>query len=303
MIESVKELHQRRRSTYNDGKILHVRVWLVTTDDIQDGTAVALAAPGIPVPKSLWPGTLHVRVTRIDVQPVQNSGLHFEVMVEWNSVDPENDKDDVHPLDRPPEISWGATEGLEPYFLDRSTPDPKPLVNTAGDAWDQTNEREAGEGAIQIIRNEAFFDHADADTYSHTLNSELVVIDGTSYPPHTLKMSPITANRVVEVVTIDGIEQEVTYYRVRYELKARRHGWREYVLDVGYNELISKVENVNGSPTIVKHLKPIVDKSGTRVTKPWPLDGTGKKKPNPDDPPAVLEFKPYDERSWSALYF
>ena len=48
----------------------------------------------------------------------------------------------------------------------------------------------------------------------------------------------------------------------------------------------------------------IVDKlTGLRVTHPYPLDGTGKKKPNPDDAPAELEFWAYEERSWSNLYF
>jgi hypothetical protein len=301
-IVSVNELHQRRRSSNDDGKIRHNRTFLVVTDDIRDGTAVAIAAPGIPIPKELWPGTLHVRVTRIDAQPVQNSGVHFEVSVEWNSVDPNDDKDDVHPLDRPPEVSWGAVETNEPYFLDRSDP-PKPVVNTAGDAFEQFLTREAGELAVMMVRNEATFDAGAMDEYSHTVNSEVVVIDGTLFTEQQLKLSPVTATKRVEVITIGGEEQEVTYYAVRYEWKARREGWRDKVLDVGTNELLSKVETVNGQPTVVKYLIPIVDKTGKQVTKPYPLDGAGRKKPNPTDTANTLEFKGYTEKSWAPLYF
>src|SRR5258708_1738740 len=105
MIVSVNEIHEKRLSLNDDGKVRHVRAWLVITDDAADGTSAALIAPGIPLPKSLWPGTLHVRVTRINVQPRQGSDLHFDVEVEWNSVDASLDKSDVHPLDRPPEVT------------------------------------------------------------------------------------------------------------------------------------------------------------------------------------------------------
>jgi hypothetical protein len=301
-IISVKEQHQRRRSTYNDGKILHVRVWQVTTSDIRDGTAAALVAPGIPIPNELWPGTLHVRVTRIDVQPVQNTGVIFEVQVEWNSVDPSSDKDDVHPLDRPPEFSWGATETTEPYFMDRS-PTPKRVVNTSGDSFEQFLQREDGELVAVMVRNEATFDASDLDTYSHTVNNELITLDGNLFTETQLKLSPVTAVRTVEVVTINGQEEEVTYYKVRYEWRAKREGWRDKVLDVGFNELIVRIENVNGTPTPVKHLIPIIEKeTALRVTHPYPLDGTGHKKANPDDPPAELEFRAYEEKSWAPLY-
>jgi hypothetical protein len=301
-IVSVKELHQRRRSSNEEGKIRHARTWLVTTDDIRDGTAVAIDAPGIPRAKELWPGTLRVKVTRIDAQPVQNSGVHFEVTVEWNTVDRDDGQDDVHPLDRPPEVSWGATETTEPYFIDRS-PEPKAVVNTAGDPFDQFLERESGELAVMMVRNEATFDAAAMDEYSHTVNEDAVVIDGTLFEKQQLKLSPITATKRVEVITINDVEEEVTYYAVRYEWKARRDGWRDKVLDVGTNELVSKVETVNGQPVVKKYLQPIVDKAGKQVTKPWPLDGAGRKMPSPDDTPLTREFRPYTEKSWAALYF
>ena len=306
-VVSVKELHQRRRSSNEEGKVRHTRAWLVTTDDINDGTAVALAANDgierIPFPKELWPGTLNVRVTRIDVQPRQDSGVHFEVTVDWNTVDADQDNSDLHPLDRPPVVNFNALESNENYFIDETPDAPKAVVNTAGDAFESYLTRERGMLEIVMTRNEASWDAAEADLYANTCNIETVIIDGTTYPPGTLKLSPIVAARVVEVITIDGVEQEVTYYQVTYRFKARKEGWRDYVLDTGFNEMIVKIENVGGEPTPVKYVVPIVSKVGTRVTQPYPLNGAGRKKPNPDDKPAELEFLPYVERSWSALYF
>jgi hypothetical protein len=40
-------------------------------------------------------------------------------------------------------------------------------------------------------------------------------------------------------------------------------------------------------------LRPIYDKSVGKITKPWPLDGHGKKKPLPTDMLAELGFVPY----------
>src|SRR5882672_11321614 len=111
MVVSVKELHQRRRSSYRDGKAAHTQAFLVTTDDIRDGTAVAVDATDgittIPGPGYFYGG---VPFSGKDAQPLQDSGNHFEVTVEYSD-NATGDQSDVHPLDRPPEVSWSNTEG------------------------------------------------------------------------------------------------------------------------------------------------------------------------------------------------
>src|SRR5258706_14809974 len=156
MVVGVRELHQRRRSSYRDGKASHTRAFLVTTSDITDGTAVAIDATDgittIPGPFDFYAG---VAFSGKDAQPIQDSGNHFEVTVEYSD-DAATDQADVHPLDRPPDVSWGNTEGTEPYFIDESTP-PRVVVNSAGDAFDQFIERETdGAMVITVTRNEDF---------------------------------------------------------------------------------------------------------------------------------------------------
>ena len=85
----------------------------------------------------------------------------------------------------------------------------------------------------------------------------------------------------------------VTYYAKTFVFKARKHGWKDKPLDVGYNELVGD-KNLN-----TQKLRQIVDSSGLPLKKPWPLNGSGAKKPNATDSPAVLEFLPYAAADWS----
>src|SRR6267142_1375196 len=222
MVVSVHEMHQRRRSSHRDGKVSHTRAFVVTTSDITDGTAVAIDATdgitSIPGPGYFYGG---VPFSGKDAQPLQDSGNHFEVTVEYSD-DASGTQSDIHPLDRPPEVSWSNTEGTEPYFIDESAP-AKPVVNSAGDAFEQFLEREtAGQIVITVTRNEDFHDAALADEYSHTVNTDAITIDGTIFPPGTLKLSPIQASKHVEKVRLSGVEEFVTYYRKTYTFKARR---------------------------------------------------------------------------------
>lgn len=118
-----------------------------------------------------------MRATGIDADPVSGSSNHFEVVVEYTRPDPS--KPIGNPLNRPPEIIWSNSEATAPYFIDKSDP-PKPVVNSAGDPFDQFREREEGEMTITITVNEASHDAAAADAFSHTINAGNVTIDGTT---------------------------------------------------------------------------------------------------------------------------
>jgi hypothetical protein len=297
----VKELHQRRRSTIRDGKLVHLRVWLAVTDDIHDGTAVALVADDgtnrIPFYKEQYPGRPTCLVSSIEANPVQKSGKHFEVQVEYTDTDLEAIP--VHPLEREPDISVGASEGTAPYFMDCSDP-PKPVTTSTGEAFDQFFERETGELTITYTSNAADFNMNEMETYSHTVNLDAVILDYTNvFAPGTLKLSPITAAKTTET----WMGSEVTYYKRTCILKARRQGWRDKPLDVSLNETVEEQDIINGSTLIVKKLKPILDKSGAPVRKPYPLDGAGKRKPSATDKAAELDFKPYTEKPFGPLNF
>jgi hypothetical protein len=301
---SVKERHERRRSSYRDGKTTHTRIFLVELQpsDVPNGTAIALTADDgfhrVPGPGDYYNG---IPFSGKDAEPVPKSIAHFEVTVEHSGPgDPE--QDDVHPLDRPPEVSFGSDGVTEPYFKDKSDP-PKPVANSATEAPDQFFERDRGYLTIQFVRNVDYWDAVEMDGYSNTINEDGVYIDGSYYEPETLKLSPPTAARQVETIRINGQPTEVVYYRATFGLKHNPDGWKDKMLDVGYSELIERQQTVSGQTQLVKQLVPIYDKAAGTLRKPWPLDGLGRKRLSPADPAAELEFLPYTKRSWSALYF
>lgn len=294
-VVSVKERHERRRSSYRDGKMVHTLVFLVTCDDIADGPAAAISASAVPGPGSWLLTSPPARLSGKDCDPVQASGLHFDVLTEFTTPDPTAPPE--NPLDRPPEYSWGSADTTEPYFIDQSTNGPNgsgvPVVNTAGDAFESFLERERGEMTITMSRNEATHDAATADAYSHTVNKSSVMLDGTTFAAGTLKLSPITAQKVKEKLSDNTV---VTYYKRTFLFKARHAGWRDHPLDIGFSELKTRRSVLDPVAT-----KPIVDSNGLNVTKPYPLDGAGHKKPNATDTAAVLEFQPYTEKDWTPL--
>lgn len=313
-VVSVKELHQYRRSSIDEsGNPTHTRAFLVITDDKADGTAVALTAKvmsgetvaaAVPAYRSPHPKSDGTRALSISAEPHNDSDLHFRVTVEYAIPDFGEVPDD--PLKMPAEITYGATESTEPYLYDRS-PEPedwapstdgtwrgRPVVNSAGDRFDEFRERESSEEMITVVTNEATYSSRAMRAYRQTVNAEDITIDGETYPAGTLKLSPITAQRIWHEPTAKF------YYRVIKVVKSREEGWNDYVLDLGTAELDYKT--ADPPPRHEKcNRMPILDASGQRVEKPWPLNGKGKKKPNPTDVPATLEFRPYAWKSWAAL--
>lgn len=298
-IVSVEPIHPRRRSQYRDSLVTHYLLWLVTCDNAADGTAAAIYAAGIPRPGDVYVdgGGEICEVTGIDVDPRQNSDRHFEVNVEFSSPTP--DQTDDNPLNQPWGYSYSYSETTEPYFIDRSDPagdsgkNNQVVVNSAGEAFEQFQQRERGELTITITRNVASHNAAALDAYSHTINPADVVIDGITYAAGTLKLSPIGAVKSRKVLKT---LQVVVYYAETITLKARHQGWHDHPLDVGFNELV-------GDKTLnTQMLRPIVNANGLPLGKPWPLNGKGAKMPNATDTPATLDFEPYFAHTdWTPL--
>lgn len=305
-VKSVKQRHERRRSTFRDGKLVHTLVFMVTCDAIGDGPATAITASGVPGPGSYLVGVLpKAKLSGKDCDPVQGSGMHFDVVCEFTQVDDPEKPD--NPLEAPPEFSWTYAETTEPYFIDEtpddvSTPDgkhgPRPVVNTAGDAFENFMDRESGVLTITMTRNEATYDPSVLDAYKDTVNKNAVTLDATTYAAGTLKLSPITATKQYATLhdeTHDGTK--IIYYKRVYVFKARHEGWRDHPLDIGFNELVPDPSDPNKPGKVL----PIVDSAGLVIKKPWPLDGHGRKKPKATDKPEVLEFRPYKEMDWTPI--
>src|SRR5436305_1260089 len=105
-IKSVKERHQQRRTSYRDGKITHIREWLVECDDKNDGTAVAVT--GVPSPGTSHPKDEKAKLSAMEAQPLEQSELIFVVQTEYTGIG--FGAEVVSPLDRKPDVSYSYTD-------------------------------------------------------------------------------------------------------------------------------------------------------------------------------------------------
>lgn len=292
----VKQTGDKTRGSLRQGKETHVRSYRVKLL-AGGGTYAALHATGIPIEGAGYAEGSPLIATAIDCNPVPNSAQHFDVTVEYTTPDAATAAAiaarAVDPVERPPEISFGANESTEPYFMDRSAT-PKPTVNSAGEPFEQFLQREGGHRVITYARNEASFDPDAADALSNTTNSAAVTIDGKEYAADTLKLGWVTAQKATETWKNDGVDTVATFYKVSYPIKRKLAGWHDKPLDMGYQFVFTH------TPPVI--LNPILNAVGTPITKPWPLDGNGNAQTNATDAPAELDFLPYTSADWTDLH-
>lgn len=305
-VKSVKERFQARRSGRRDGKSTHTLEWLVTCDDVADGTAAAIDAVPATDYKVIPAGSGELcKLSALDGEPHQSSDTHFLVRAEYSGTGLTGVLAD--PLKRPAEISYQYQDQTEDYFTDCTPasghlPEGRRVCTSAGELFAQNLTRETADLSMTITVNQETFSPVEMDRLKHTLNRDAVTLDGTEYAPGTLKLSAPSATKTTEKVEVEGYLRKYTYYKTTYTLKARADGWDDTVLDVGTSELVV-ASGAGPSGTNVYRLLPITDSAGLPVTDPWPLDGHGRKKPRKDDPPATLTFKPYRRADWSGLKF
>lgn len=316
----IDELHQFRRSSYSDGKIKHTRAFQVECSDPADGTATALVAATlsfatldnpdfedlddiefgalvntpryrIPLAGGAYPLDWTCKVVSVDAEPVKDSDTVFVVTVQYESVGDESAA--LHPLSRPAKWTFQSNEWSEPYFLDCSEP-ALPVVNTAGDVFEQTAERERASLIITQTVNVEDYDPLAAAEIANTINRDPVTLDGRTYPPEVVKISMPTATKQQEYFA----GYPVDFYEVTRQFKVRPEKWTDEYLSYGYNQL-AWVPGPSGSPILDRI--PIVDPAGAKVTRPWPLDDEGHAIPSPSGTPAVVERHPYRRADWSSL--
>jgi hypothetical protein len=222
------------------------------------------------------PGDSTRYVSNITPKVIGPDGSLFEVKVSY---------DDAiivfeNPLDEPDDIVWGASDGTATFFVDKSDP-PKPVVNTAGQPFEQFQERDDGELVVTINRNVADFDPAVSLAFKHTLNDDVITIDGQTIAARKAKIGIITAG--------GKQKRNGTTFRVMTIPIKLRANWDITLDNYGFSQLVS------GKPL------PIVDAAKQPVTKPWPLNADGTKKTNSTDTPATSTFVKYDDTDFSSL--
>lgn len=195
--------------------------FLVGTSDPNDGPAVVLAAPSLPVL-----GSTYAQGNDIDplatCTAVRANGTAHPLL--WK-VEADFDTERLitnafnHPLNAPAEVSWDFISYTRPMVRDARGVS---VTNSSNEKYEPGAMMEDTRPVLRVTRNEATFDPALALLYQDATNSD--VFAGAL--PGTAKVQHITGKRQVDVGLV--------YHSVTYEISFRRESFVREILDTGF---------------------------------------------------------------------
>lgn len=242
-----------RASVVGSGLTVRVRVdvqdtWRVVVDDVNDDQNTALTAAGLPGlfdPHPTYPTAL---VKDLSPRLSAESPWCWYVEVLYSTSTGEQDRVNINPLLRPPDVEWTWNKQQIAVLYDKIG---TAVANSVGDAFDPALTRDDTRGVLTIGQNEVVYDPVRAMLYQDAVNSDAFF----GLPPLSFKCQSIAGKA--------AYENGVAYVRVTYVFEYRSEGWHRKVLDQGTFKL-------SGTDRIA-----IVDKFGKAVTKAVPLNGKG----------------------------
>lgn len=178
-------------------------------------------------------------------------------------------------------ISTRAESYTEGYVVDAEG---SPVVNTAGEMFDQAPERQAGI-KVYVIRK-----YVNATTKAllkdawNTNNSSPFTIDGDEWLEDEGWFADYTFEQV------DGS----SLWDATITIKCKTGGWVDTPLNVGYREASGRDIKVDTDGTLDFE-------GGEPVAKPWPLDESGEAKTGAPPTADTLLFYPYERHAWTGV--
>ncbi len=245
-------------------------VYLVRTDDPNDGPAVAQFAEGVPRMFDAHPVTQYATVRSIAPRMVDRDPCLFEVTVVYEThrrgyrLQYQEAED---PIVRVPEIEWGTVGCTAVAEWDINN---LPIVNTAGQKYDPPIEYETNRMQLSIARFYEHYDAAEAQEYANAINTDIFF----GAPPFTAKVKEIHARPVLESGLFLWYVSWVFHFRFEGYYKFfgvwEYTGWIKRVLSCGFMEIDSGGNLVNSK-----------DANGDEVAEPILLNSTGHRTTTP----------------------
>ena len=311
MILEVKQSWSGLAAGGDDKRRTASAVFTVLFDQADPAAARPLLAAVANVPDARVPqiGESHphdpwLRAGRPQVRPL--SPVLFEVSVDYRGPAGETPGQGDNPLTAPPKRRWVWAASQEPIDMDE---DGQPIVNSAGQNFDQNPMVEVYDPELVIERNEATDDPRVRLQYRMAVNADPFY----GARPGQALMLPIEAEEVRQ--------GDFAYWAKTYRIRFRRgppdvakmvsaaaaHGttagamsarlaWYMRMLDNGVCKKVTR--DVDGQQ--VTRLEAILDRHGVPVVKPVLLDGAGQVLPESEKPvwlyfrtSPVLPFRPF----------
>jgi len=261
------------------------QIWQVqTTEPAREDSLQVLRARGLP-----QLGMAHPSDATVVVLPRRCRRLApclFEVTVPFGTPDPNRPAlpggggDETKPWDQP--VEWSVGQAVSVVTVDRDHDD-DPITNSADEPIEPGVQEEHADTVLHAIRNEEEYDLRLAEQLSRSTNSDMFLGCGRGM---------VRCRMTGELARHEGL----VYWRVRYEFRIRRDGWKHRLLDRGYREKLAAAA-ADGTPTY----KNMTDGNGQQVTQPANLDGAGRKLATGKDP-AWLTWTTLDEIGFAQLH-
>jgi hypothetical protein len=288
-VVSVDKIWEGRGAKFDaKGTRTYTQCFRVITNDFSDGPQRVASSIGISLSDPyVGDGEADVKalVVSIDPKPENNDPNMWVVTVEYSTATSEEkqNKDQTEdPTQEPPVYSVSFRNVNVPLEIDTQG---NWVTNSAGDSFDPPIEVEESVVEITVERNEATLNLTQVYLYQNAVNSDEVVILGTSFGIGQLKMAGITAT------SADKKGQK--YFKYRYVLLARAKKWNPLqILDQG-------LRFVKGAG-----LSKCIDGDGNEAQAPMALDGNGGQLGHADVEAGNfqhVEFYPYEEKPFSVL--
>jgi len=286
-VVSVNELADYRRATENLTPDMsartYQRVFLVRTDDKNDGPLVAKSDPAIPLQGDPYPGDARAFCKNKSVEPFAPP-MAWHVVCEYSSewvINP-------NPLNDPALISWKAEQFERPVWRDRNG---FAILNSVGDFFQTLPVMDDSHFVVSVKKNLAAVPVWVA-TYQDAINISPFTVDGILVGTGLGKLQALNIGETQER---NGIQYRV----LSYDIHLREEGWDLEILDMGFTR---KGDYTLGEDPTKNYSAAPRDGDQTSSESAVLLDGAGGKLSPANPLTAVfLPFSVYPQKNFNML--
>jgi len=238
---------------------------VIQADTETDALAATLVSVGtvLPVMNDAHPASTFLLVDSVSVDQAVGFKfwtvkVHYSIPKDGQAHDGPGAQD--NPLLEPPRIRWEFGASSEPIDRDING---NPIVNSAGDPFQQPVTRDFTTIFLVYTRNEPFFNVNTAITYSNKTNSGSIIIAGAGQ---------VAAGQMMckSIAPASDYSATAQFVPVSYRFELRADGFKARMLDQGLRAWYTNptTSDVELAPLVTRKLQPI--------TQPVRFDGTGE---------------------------